>query len=103
MLVTNVANPTAITSIRLLLITLTSLYAARESAFRRADPSRLGRRARSHSAGVGLRQVYAELDGRSAPVTTSRGVCAQVHGPRQLKTVLNFACVETGRALRVNQ
>src|SRR5262245_43566742 len=42
MLVTNVANPTAITSIILLLITLTSLYAARESAFRRADPSRLG-------------------------------------------------------------
>jgi len=45
--------------------------------------------------------------GSSAAVTNPRGVCfqrfwiqcAQLHHPKRLKTVLNFACVEAGRAL----
>jgi hypothetical protein len=61
-------------------------------------------RDRPDAAEVRLRQVYAELGGmiRGSHKSERRMLLrkimnnAEVHDPRWLKTVLNFACVEAG-------
>jgi hypothetical protein len=68
--------------------------------FRRADPPSFGQtRDRPNRAGVRLRQVYAGLAGRSATVTSLRGVRCFERGARRCafpgRLETGFACVDT--------